>query len=65
MSDKFYEEFLNRLEMPLPEAKIVTMADKVREVHVACMGFAGDCTRHVMDVGATSLASLFFCKKLD
>lgn len=40
MSDKF-DDFLNRLEMPLSEPVIVTMADKVMDVQVACVRRAG------------------------
>jgi hypothetical protein len=40
VSDKF-DDFLNRLEMPLSEPVIVTMADKVMDVHVACVRRAG------------------------
>lgn len=41
MSDKF-DDFLNRLEMPLSEPVIVTMADKAVAVQVACFRCAGD-----------------------
>jgi hypothetical protein len=40
MSDKF-DDFLNRLEMPLSEPVIVTLAEKVMDVPVACMRCAG------------------------
>lgn len=40
MSDKF-DDFLNRLEMPLAEPVIVTMADKVADMQVACVKCAG------------------------
>lgn len=40
MPDKF-DDFLYRLEMPLSEPVIVTMADKVMDVHVACVRRAG------------------------
>jgi hypothetical protein len=40
MSDRF-DDFLNRLEMPLSEPVIVTIADKVMDVQVACVRHAG------------------------
>ncbi len=40
MSDRF-DDFLNRLEMPLSEPVIVTLADKVMDVQVACVRHAG------------------------
>lgn len=40
MSDKF-DDFLNRMEMPLSEPVIVTLADKVMDVPVACMRCTG------------------------
>lgn len=40
MSDRF-DDFLNRLEMPLSEPVIVTMAEKVVDVQVACARRAG------------------------
>jgi hypothetical protein len=47
MSDKF-EDFLQRLEMPMPEPKIVKMVDKAMDVQMACMGFACTCIQHTM-----------------
>ena len=40
MSDRF-DDFLNRLERPLCEPEIVTFADKVMDVPVACVRHAG------------------------
>ncbi|MFH1080891.1 MAG: hypothetical protein V1766_11665 [Pseudomonadota bacterium] len=40
MSDKF-DDFLNRLEMPLSDPVIVTMADKAVEAQVACVRRTG------------------------
>jgi hypothetical protein len=47
VSDKF-EDFLQRLEMPMPDPKIVGMVDKAMDVQMACMGFACTCIRHTM-----------------
>jgi hypothetical protein len=38
VSDKF-EDFLQRLEMPMPEPKIVGMVDKAIDVQMACRSF--------------------------
>jgi hypothetical protein len=40
MSDKF-DDFLDRLERPLSEPVIVTMADKFMDVQIACVRCAG------------------------
>ena len=47
MSDEF-EDFIQRLEMPMPEPKIVGVVDKAMDVQMACMGFACTCIRHTM-----------------
>ena len=47
MSEKF-EDFLQRLEMPMPEPKIVGMVEKAMDVQMACMGFACTCIWHTM-----------------
>ncbi|MBA4395781.1 MAG: hypothetical protein C0394_00100 [Syntrophus sp. (in: bacteria)] len=47
MSDRF-DDFLNRLEMPLSEPVIVTVADKVMEVPVVCVRRAGALMQHAM-----------------
>ena len=41
VSDKF-DVFLSRLEMPLSDPVIVTMADKAVSMQVACVKCAGD-----------------------
>lgn len=47
MSDKF-DDFLNRLEMPLSEPVIVTLADKAVEAQVACVRCAGVLIQHTI-----------------
>lgn len=40
MSDKF-DDFLDRLERPLSEPVIVTMADRAIEAQIACVKYSG------------------------
>jgi hypothetical protein len=47
MSDEF-EDFIQRLEMPMPEPKIVGVVDKAMDVQMACMGLACTYIRHTM-----------------
>jgi hypothetical protein len=47
MSDKF-DDFLNRLELPLSEPVIVTMADKAVDAQVACVRCAGVLIQHTI-----------------
>jgi hypothetical protein len=47
VSDKF-DDFLNRLEMPLSEPVIVTMADKAVGAQVACVRCAGVLIQHTI-----------------
>jgi hypothetical protein len=47
VSDKF-DDFLNRLEMPLSEPVIVTMADKAVEAQIACVRCAGVLIQHTI-----------------
>lgn len=49
MPDRF-DDFLDRLEMPLSEPVIVTMADKVMDVQVACVRRAGAFIQHALCV---------------
>jgi hypothetical protein len=57
MSDKF-EEFLERLEMPLPEPKIVNMTDQPGNIHEAYMGLANAVIRYTMHVTQQSATSI-------
>jgi len=56
MSDKF-EEFLDRLEMPLPEPKTVRMADEAGNIQEAYMGLATALMRFTIQVTQYSTAS--------
>jgi hypothetical protein len=57
MSDKF-EEFLDRLEMPLPEPKTVCMADEAGNIQEAYMGLANAIIHYTMRVTQHSAASI-------
>jgi hypothetical protein len=59
MSNKF-EDFWERLELPLPEPKTVTMMDKAKDMHVAYMCLAGACVENTIHVAEMSMAS--FCR---
>jgi hypothetical protein len=56
MSDKF-EEFLDRLEMPLPEPKTVRMADQSGNIQEAYMGLANAIMHYTIRVAQHSTAS--------
>jgi hypothetical protein len=53
MSDKF-DDFLNRLEMPLPEPKVTRMVDKVIDVHEAYMGLSRAYIKYALNVASGS-----------
>lgn len=55
MSDKF-DDFLNRMERPLSEPVIVTLADKVMDVPVACMRCAGALIEQTLRVAMPATA---------
>jgi hypothetical protein len=61
MSDKF-EDFWERLELPLPEPKTVKVMDKAKDIHVACMCLAGTCVENTIRVAEISMTSLFRLK---
>jgi hypothetical protein len=52
MPDKF-DDFLNRMEMPLSEPVIVTLADKVMDVSVACIRCTGALIEQTLCVAAS------------
>jgi hypothetical protein len=53
MSDKF-EDFLQRLEMPMPEPKVVGIVDKAMDVQMAFIGLACTCIQHTMIMTAAN-----------
>jgi hypothetical protein len=52
--DKF-EDFIRRLERPIPEPKMVGMVDKAVDVQIACMGFACSCIWDTMSMAVKNM----------
>lgn len=61
MTDKF-EDFMDRLEMPLPEPKLIRVTEKVSDVNTLCMGFACICVSQAINMAEASHASIFGIK---
>jgi hypothetical protein len=57
MSDKF-EDFLDRLEMPLPEPKVVRIADRIIDVHETYLGLSRAYIQYALKLASASSAPM-------
>lgn len=57
MSDRF-DDFLNRLEMPLPEPKVVRMVDRIIAVQEAYLGLSNAYIHYTLKVISDSAAPM-------
>jgi hypothetical protein len=62
VTDKF-EDFMDRLEMPLPEPQVVKITDKAGEIHALCAGFASIFTQRAFDMAESATDSMFCLRR--